>query len=100
MPKVKDKSRVFPKQCWLQDVLSSCKPTALRLCGRRACSQTHTHTRARIHTHARHTHTHTQGTPNKVHENFDNIVALLDSNSNQGRVQQLRTEFEEYIYNM
>mmetsp|Transcript_10954 Transcript_10954/g.30061 ORF Transcript_10954/g.30061 Transcript_10954/m.30061 type:complete len:326 (+) Transcript_10954:60-1037(+) len=40
------------------------------------------------------------GTPNKVHENFDNIVALLDSNSNQGRVQQLRTEFEEYIYNM
>jgi hypothetical protein len=32
-----------------------------------------------------------------VHENFDNIVALLEPSTNQSQVQQLRTEFEEYI---
>lgn len=31
---------------------------------------------------------------------MDSIVALLDRNSNQGRVQQLRAEFEEYLADM
>ena len=42
----------------------------------------------------------TQGIPNSVHSTMDSIVALLDRNSNQGRVQQLRAEFEEYLADM
>jgi len=41
-----------------------------------------------------------QGVPNNVHENFDNIVALLDPSTNQSQVQELRMEFEEYLDTM